>query len=398
MKSAEQLSLFPHEQEGFSLPLGEEPVRPGGFQIDTIILSKGSLDTPEREAFVRRICGVYPELAVEEQLDVPHNRIELGEDDPLRRQARGKRTLVLGVLNPASAVRCTQVNDAEQPFRWHFSVYGHCFYGCSYCYLAGTDGVWHSPTVRVYVNLPEIVEEIERQANKLGTVTTFYLGKLQDGLSLDPLTAYSSVLLPFFAQHPWARLLIQTKSASVVRLINLEHRGHTTLSWSLNPPEIVNRFESNVPSVEARICAMQQCANAGYPVRGLIQPFIPHGDWENVYESFVCELMERVPLRELSIAGMCIGHRAVSLFERRTGHENAISRNLSSMPSRGGNGTHYGNAIVERLFLRISKTVHNRWPGWRVSTGTQYPSELGSLKIRPPAMLHEGTENAHVSK
>ena len=398
MKSAEQLSLLPHVQEGFSLPLGEELRRPRGFQIDTIVLSKGSLDTPGREAFVRRICQAYSGVPVETQLDVPHNRIDLEEKNPLRRQARGKGTLVLGVLNPASAVRCIRVNDAEQPFRWHFSVYGHCFYGCAYCYLAGTNGVWHSPTVRVYVNLPEIVEEIERRANSLGTMTTFYLGKLQDGLSLDPLTAYSSVLVPFFGRHPWARLLVQTKSDSVDQLLDLDHCGHTTLSWSLNPAEIVREYESNVPSVEERIVAMRRCAERGYPVHALIQPFVPVEGWEEIYESFVCKLIERVPLQELSLAGMCIGRRALSLLERRKGRDNVISRNLGNALSLGGNGAQYENGIVGRLFHRISETVQNRWPKWRVTTGTQYPSELRSLRVRPPATHNVGTENAHASK
>ena len=57
-----------------------------------------SLDTCKREAFVRRICALYPEVEVEEQLDTAHCRIRLNEADPLMRQRVGKRTLVFGYL------------------------------------------------------------------------------------------------------------------------------------------------------------------------------------------------------------------------------------------------------------------------------------------------------------
>jgi spore photoproduct lyase len=98
----------------------------------------------------------------------------------------------------------------------------------------------------------------------LGKPTTFYLGKLQDGLSLDPLTGYSRQIVPFFADHPQARLTLLTKSADVSNLLDLEHRGHSILSWTLNPAAVVEAFEPHTPTLEARIRAMEACAEAVY--------------------------------------------------------------------------------------------------------------------------------------
>jgi hypothetical protein len=53
------------------------------FRPHRIILTKGSLTTPERRVFVERICAVYPRAAVVEQFDTPHNKISLGKSDPL---------------------------------------------------------------------------------------------------------------------------------------------------------------------------------------------------------------------------------------------------------------------------------------------------------------------------
>ncbi len=236
----DQRDMFGAAAFSASLPADYEPVRPDHFKVSRMFLTKGSVATPERKQFVERICHLYPEAQVEECLDIPHNRMRLGDRDALGLHRAGKHTLVFGELK--TALRFSQEEGNACPNYWHFSPYGFCPYGCKYCYLAGTQGVKYSPSVKIYVNLPEMLGEIDHIARRQGRPTAFYLGKLQDALALDPLTAYSTVLVPFFAEHPWARLTLLTKSAHVDRLLGLEHRGHTMLSWSVNPPEVSALF------------------------------------------------------------------------------------------------------------------------------------------------------------
>ena len=125
------------------------------------------------------------------------------------------------------------------------------------------------------MNLPEIIAKIDKTATRIGRPTTFFLGKTQDALALDPLSAYSKVLVPFFASHKFARQMMLTKSTSVRHLLDLEHCGHTTLAWSLNPREIVEQYEKNTPSLEARLCAIERCAKKGYPIKISVEPVIP---------------------------------------------------------------------------------------------------------------------------
>ena len=145
-----------------SLPEDYEPTRPAHFEVERIYLARGSLATPERKRFVERICALYPEAPVEERLDTPHNRLRLGGRDPLGLHRTGKHTLVFGELE--SAVRFSEEKENACPNYWHFSPYGFCPYGCRYCYLAGTPGVKFSPSVKIYVNLPEMLLEIDRIA------------------------------------------------------------------------------------------------------------------------------------------------------------------------------------------------------------------------------------------
>ena len=202
-----QTELFDKSYPALSLPVNYAPVRPDYLKVSQIFLASGSLSTPERKVFVERICHLYPEAKVIECLDTPHNRIDLNETDTLTLLKTGKQTLVFGELK--NAVRFSEEEGNTCPNYWHFSPYGFCPYGCKYCYLAGTQGVKFSPTVKIYVNLPEMLAEIDRIARRWQKPTAFYIGKRQDALALDPLTAYSTVLIPFFAAHPFARRLAE---------------------------------------------------------------------------------------------------------------------------------------------------------------------------------------------
>ncbi|MBN2310608.1 MAG: hypothetical protein JXR94_16670 [Candidatus Hydrogenedentes bacterium] len=346
-----QLDIFDTPDVPVRLPVTHAPECPPHVHVERIILTRGSRDSPERRAFIRHICGGLPGVPVEERLDTPHNQIDLRVRGAVPLQAAGKRTLVFGVLK--NAVRFSQESGNTCPNYWHFSLYGHCPYGCSYCYLAGTQGVWFSPTVKIYVNLPEIIARMDRIANELTRPVSFYHGKLQDPLALDPLTGYSSVLIPFFARHRYARHVQLTKSASVERLLDLEHGGHTILSWSLNPPAIARRFESTVPSVEMRLRAMEQCAAAGYPVRAVVMPIVPVDDWPDVYAAFLRHLVERVPLQRLTLGGICSYTHALHLTRQRLGDDNVVSRHLAPGSSGDDGRARYEPGLRVRIYNHL---------------------------------------------
>ena len=311
------------------------PRRPTHFDPARIVLTKGSLADEDRRQLVDRIWALYPDADVIEQLDLPHNRIDLGRDF-LEAHYRGKQTLVFG--EHRSAVRFSEEADNGCPNYWHFSPYGFCPYNCAYCYLAAATGVYFSPTVKIFLNLPEILDRIHRTATSIGQPTAFYLGKLQDGLALDPLTGYSKRMVPFFARHPHARMTLLTKSADVANLLPLDHGGHTILSWSLNPPAVCRRFESNSPPPDQRIDAMAACAAAGYPVRAVLMPIIPIPGWRDTYAAFLTELLRRVSLDRITLGCICSYPRAVQLMERKLGPDNAVSRELRSAAGRSPDG------------------------------------------------------------
>ena len=364
--NSSQGDLFSGAIPRLSLPTNYKPIQPDFFQVSQIYLAKGSISTPERRRFVERICRIYPEVEVKECLETLHNRIELSDTDPLTMHRQGKRTLIFGELK--AAVRFSREEGNACPNYWHFSPYGFCPYGCKYCYLAGTQGVKFSPTVKIYVNLPEMLSEIDRIARQFKRPTTFYIGKLQDALALDSLTAYSTVFIPFFAEHPWARLILLTKSTCIDRLIQLEHRRHSILSWSINPPEICAIFEENVPSVEERLKAMRHAALAGYPVRAVMMPIIPVEGWQKLYTTFTKHLIQTVPIQRLTLGGVCIYRGARHLMEQKMGMDNAISAHIDADSPQAGDGrARYSRKLRQEAYSLIIKVAEQIRPDMELS-------------------------------
>jgi len=351
------------------------------FRPARIVLANGTNRTPGRRRLVERICAAYPEAEVVEAFGTPHNRVDLGESGPMRLHERGKQTLVLG--EHRSAVRFSEEGGNACPNYWHFSPYGFCPYGCHYCYLAGTPGVWFSPTVKIFLNLDEILGEVDRTASELGRPTAFYLGKLQDGLALEPLSGYARTRIPFFAQHPYARMVVLTKSADVENLLDLGHAGRTILSWTVNAPEVVEQFERNTPCVMARLEAMRRCAQAGYPIRAVVMPIIPVADWQEIYGRFLLTLLETVPLSRITLGSICSYPQALRLMELKLGKRNAISALLERRPAKSDDGRlRFNRSTREEVYRYLVGCVRRHRPDLEVGLCLEDEVMLASLGLQ----------------
>lgn len=361
-----QLTLFPNVNFEYSLPMPEKRWLPKCINFGEVVLAKGSVSTRARESFVGSVCEALPGARVQERLDVPHNRIMFDEQDRSKRNDQGKRVLVFGELGLKNAVQRNRHKNGMNPYGRYFSVYGGCPHSCSYCYLNESRGTSFSPTVKVFVNLAEIVSEVDRQAREAKQQTPFYLGKFHDGLALDSLTAYSTVLIPFFAEHPYALQVIQTKSANVERLLTLPHKGRTAVSWTLSPPSIAARYETGGPPIEERIDAMARCHKAGYPILVNVAPIIPEVGWQEMYRELVEELLSKVPVQRLYLGGICLKEDGLLCLEQQIGRNNAVSAHV--VHSRQNGMMCYPDGLLRPLFRhvinateRVGARSHSLW-------------------------------------
>ena len=182
-------------------------------------------------------------------------------------------------------------------------VISNCNYDCTYCYL---QSYLNTPYLTIYANVESLFDELAallqarpQQLLRIGS------GEFSDSLSLDPLTGFSRLLVPFLRQFPNVLFELKTKSDCVDGLLDLDPQGRVMVSWSLNPEPVVQREEHKTASLAARLRAAQRCRDAGYKIGLHFDPLLYYPGWEADYEPFVDQVF--AALSPADIAYMSMG-------------------------------------------------------------------------------------------
>lgn len=177
-----------------------------------------------------------------------------------------------------------------------------CDLECSYCIL---QAYLTNPFLTLYVNVEEILENLQQILNanpdqffRIGT------GQLADSLSLDPLTSFSEVLVPFFAKQKNAVLELKTKSNRIEKLLNLKPGGKTIISWSMNSEKIQKEEEHKCASIDERLEAAQKVIAAGYRAGFHFDPLIDYAGWEKDYEETLKKINSKIPAESIAWISM----------------------------------------------------------------------------------------------
>ena len=182
--------------------------------------------------------------------------------------------------------------------------------------------------------------------------------------------------------HPYARLVILTKSADDENLLDLDHADRTILSWTVNAPEVAQRFERNTPDVSARIEAMRRCAQAGYPVRAVVMPIIPAADWQETYGRFMERLLATVPLSRISLGSICSYPQAQRLMELKLGKQNAISALFDRGPAQSDDGRlRFGRAVREEIYRYLIGCIRRQRPDLEIGLCLEDEPMFASLDL-----------------
>jgi len=256
------------------------------FQIDKIYLDEKAQENEISQAVLKSL----PHLPVE---IVQDKRSLIKQCLPLADSlGEGKRNLFITHFYGKRLKPCPGTSNHICCGYQVINAVTNCPMDCSYCVL---QAYLNNPLLTLYSNWDDLLREIEgflsespRSLLRLGT------GELSDSLALEPIFPISQLLVPFFAEKDNAILELKTKSAEINHLLHLGHRGRTVISWSLNPPEMIEAEERRTASLEERIDAAYQCQEAGYPLGFHFDPIINYDDWEKGYRETVFRLFDRI--------------------------------------------------------------------------------------------------------
>ena len=218
-------------------------------------------------------------LPVEE---LPANRLTgLRGADERETYRLGKSTLAV-VTAPPGAFRLQPIPPSAD---WQFHLAEGCPAHCQYCYLAGS--LSGPPVVRVFANLPDILDNLGAYVRPDRPETSFEVSCYTDPLGIEHLTGSLAECIRWFGARPagdGARLRWVSKFDAVEPLIALPHAGRTRCRASVNALPVSRKLEGGTSAVPARLAALGRLAReGGYPVGLVIAPIMPIEDWETHY-------------------------------------------------------------------------------------------------------------------
>ncbi len=200
--------------------------------------------------------------------------------------AKRSRGLILGEkpFTHRDAVNHLERNICQNAWEMH-SIFG-CLHACDYCHV--------EDFVNIMLDIEELMTECQKMIVKNPELQLYKYDNLSDILTFEPEYNASRPFVEFFATTPDKYLLLYTKSDNVGFLLNLDHRGHTIINWSLSGDTQSRMIEKRTPPLSRRIEAMEKCQKHGYTVRARFSPIVPIPNWQEETSNMIAELFAKV--------------------------------------------------------------------------------------------------------
>lgn len=271
-----------------------------------------------------------------------------------------KKSLVLARMKADPLKEFRAMSESSKRPYYALNLISNCHLECTYCILQSY--LANNPVITIYTNIDEILSRLEEQLTRIEPGAVIGSGKIADSLALEDISEHHSKLIPFFATQGKVTLELKTKSDKVDSLLHLPHKGQTVLSWSMNPPQIIEREELKTASFTERLNAAQRATAAGYRVAFHFDPMIYHEGWKENYASAAHEILSRIPIER--IAWMSAGtlrfpFKQSRIMKKRFPKNESIHQNLISTSQTF---IHYPDALRHEMQSFLENLLASQVP------------------------------------
>lgn len=198
-----------------------------------------------------------------------------------------KRHLIIGVRKTHKYVANHKVSDWLVPY-----TSSGCRAMCLYCYLVCNYN--KCAYLRLFVNREQMLDGLLKKDAAAFSPQTFEIGSNSDLVLENMITDNLRYTIERFGREGRGQLTFPTKFDMVGPLLNIDHRGKTIFRMSVNPQDIISRIELGTSPLHSRIKALNDMADAGYPVGLLIAPVILMPDWKRLYSELIEQLADEL--------------------------------------------------------------------------------------------------------
>ncbi len=260
---------------------------------DRIYIDEAARSYPMTREIIARLPGIPVRYVQDKAEALAHLHASGGGID------EGKRILFLTTQKGRFFKKCPGTRGLICCNYYVISCATNCHLDCSYCILQ--EYFENNPFITVFVNRDDLFAELDeifsanpRQVYRVGT------GEFTDSLALEDISESSKSIVPFFATYPNATLELKTKADLIENLLPLDHRGQTSVAWSVNPPSIIASEEPKTATLDERLRAAARCLEAGYQIGFHFDPVFVFPDWKQAYRQVVDAIFSTVPPERIS--------------------------------------------------------------------------------------------------
>jgi len=241
---------------------------------------------------------------------------------------------------------------------FYFSHLLNCLYDCRYCFL---QGMYPSAHFVHFVNSEDFKKAIEESIQESSQPSWFFSGYDCDSLAMESVTGFAQEFLAFFKNHSSAWLELRTKSTNLKVLEKFEPMENVVVAFSFTPDEISRQTEWKVPSLQARIKAMQKTAKLGWKVGWRIDPVIDCTDFEVRYARLFDQLLDGLSLKQLHSVSLGAFRMPIKFFKKMDKLYPNEHLFAGKLEQRGGMTAYEADIEKERL-LSCERLLLDRIP------------------------------------
>lgn len=280
-----------------------------------------------------------------------HNRIPELSSAENRDFPKLKNHLVIGIRKTHRYVENHKVSDWLVPY-----TSSGCRAMCLYCYLVCNYN--KCAYLRLFVNREQMLDKILKKGAEAPVPQTFEIGSNSDLLLENTITDNLTYTIERFAREGRGQLTFPSKFDLVKPILPLDHKGKVIFRMSVNPDDIIHQVELGTSPLRARIRALNEVAEAGYPVGLLIAPVILLPDWKNLYAALIEQLADELSEKVKKTGFIEIILMTYSFVQNAINTDafpNAVSLlNKETMTGRGRGKYSYRNEVRAEVeaFLR----------------------------------------------
>lgn len=322
----------------------------------------------EKSEVAERVRALYPANIIFSINEKEDSFLNKKGDLTAEEFSQSKKTLLLTTYKGHFFKRCPGATQKKSLTCCNYHILNlgsQCNMNCSYCYL---QSYLNSPTTKIFTNIDQALEELKEMADthfdqpfRVGT------GEIIDSLSMDYVTLYSKKLISFFNNYPKWTLEFKTKSNQVEQFLDTASIGNTVVSWSINPPFIINSEEHGTARFEERIAAAKKCRDRGFKIAFHIDPMIWHKEWKENY-SYLAEQInfhfKPSDVHIISLGALRFQPEQRHMMRERFGLNSLVTR--AEMFSSEGNKLRYDATLRSEMFQFMIKKMKSLDSNWNI--------------------------------